>query len=364
MFYIIGADIAGLRFANHLSDLSLDTFVFDKKREIIPDNKDYVILNENHLAKLGLRKIANSALVNELRHVRFNSPYGKKAKIDTAGTFSVYDKSTIEYLLYKKLQKKNKEVILSARFFDYNKKNNNVFFEEKGKGTLRKADVIFGCDGLFSNVRDKLFNFPLGKKQIVTCELRGSFDKDIVDFFISSSSSGLYNMVCPISDTKAFFVGVESDKQVLDEFFRKNGWNVVGNITYKEVGYYTGKKPILADRSMLLGSAGGIFNNLSGENFFESIKSADIAFDILKTNLRKGKTSNRDKFNFSRQSFMFDSLYTDLDYKARIRNDLYNVSENKIDRLIQKMHNKRINYNLQYPFEIMENVLKKKFVFF
>jgi len=364
MIYIIGANVVGLRLANYLSELSLDYHIFDRKPEILGEQGDYVVLNNSFLEKYDLKKIGNSALINDVDLVRFHSPYGKIAEIETRGMYSIYDKSTFEYLLYKKLQNKGKEVVHSARFFDYNKTNNNVFFEEKGKGTLRKADVIIGCDGLYSNVRDKLFNYPLAKKKMVYCQLKGKFDPKVIDYFISNECKSLYRFVCPIDSKTGYFVSSEMSKDSIDNFVLKNNYDINGEIKYKEIGNYNGKKTLVGDQALLLGSAGGIFNNLSGENFFESLKSVDIGYEIVRNTIKKTKYGLKDKFNFNRQNFLFDSLFNNLDVKAKKRSDLESLSEHKLDKLVARLNKKKTNGVTPYPFEMIERGIKKKFLFF
>jgi len=364
MIYIIGADLAGLRFANHLSELSLDFFTFDKKSGITPDHGDYIVLNNAYMDKYDLRRMGNSALISTLDQVNFHSPYGKIAEVDVKGNYSIYDKSTLEYLLYKKLQNKGRDVNFSARFFDYNKTNNNVFFEEKGKGTLRKAEIIIGSDGLYSNVRDKLFGFGLNKRNMVYCKVNGHFDTKVLDYYLTGDSKGLFKMVCPISSREAYFVSSDTSKESLDYFLSQTGYSVSGEIKFKELGYYSGKKDLLGDRSVLLGTAGGIFNNFAVNNFFESLKQADICFDIFKQAFKKNKYAAKDKFNFNRQNFYFDSLFTYLDAKARKRTELEKLSEHKMDKIVAKMRKKKQDITTPYPFEMMESGLKKKFLFF
>lgn len=364
MIYIIGASFPGLRFANHLAELSLDFFTFDKKPEIVPDCGDYIVLNNIYMDKYGLRRIANSAVINTLDQVNFHSPYGKVAEVDVKGNYCIYDKSTLEYLLYKKLQKKNRNVIFSARFFDYNKTNSNVFFEEKGKGTLRKAEIIIGSDGLYSNVRDKLFGFWLNKRNMVFCRLRGNFDTKVLDYYLTGDSKGLYKMVCPISSKEAYFVSSDTSKESLDKFLNQTGYSVSGEVRFKGLGYYSGKKDLLSDRAALLGTAGGIFNNLAVDNFFESIKQVDICFDILKQAFKRNKYGAKNRFNFSRQNFYFDSLFTYLDTKAKKRAALEKLSEHKMDKLVAKMKKRKQDITAPYPYEMIESGLKKNFLFF
>jgi flavin-dependent dehydrogenase len=364
MIYVIGANVAGLRFANYLSELSLDFHVFDKKPEIIGEQGDYIVLNNSFLEKYDFKRMGNSALVNDVEVVRFHSPYGKIAEIETHGAYSIYDKSTLEYLLYKKLQNKGKDLVHSARFFDYNKTNGNVFFEEKGKGTLRKADVIVGCDGLYSNVRDKLFNYSLAKKKMVYCRLKGKFDPKAIDYFVSNECKSLYRFVCPLDNKTAYFVSSEMSKESIDEFVLKNNYVVDGEIKYKEIGNFNGKKNLVGDQALLLGSAGGVFNNFSGENFFESLRSVDIGYEIMRNTIKKTKYGSKDKFNFNRQNFLFDSLFNTLDQKAKKRSSLESLSEHKLDKLVARLNKKKASLVMPYPFEMVDNGFKKSFLFF
>jgi len=364
MIYVIGADFAGLRFANYLSDLSLDYFIFDKKPDLTPDMGDYIVLNNNLMEKYDLKRLGNSALVGALDSVKFHSPYGKVTEIDIKDNYSIYDKSTIEYLLYKKLQNRNKDIVFSARFFDYNLNNNNVFFEENGKGTLRKAEIIIGSDGVYSNVRDKLFNYGLEKRNLVYCKIKGNFDTKVLDYYLSGAVKNLYRQICPINSKEAYLVSSEISKESLDSFLYKGGWEIDGEVRYKEMILYNGKKPLLGDRCALLGTAGGINDNLSGNNFFESLKSVDVCFDVFKQAFKKNKFGAKDKFNFSRQNFLYDSLFTYLDEKAKKRRELLSFTENKLDKVVTRLAKKKIDLNSPYPFEILESGIKKKFLFF
>jgi hypothetical protein len=171
-------------------------------------------------------------------------------------------------------------------------------------------------------------------------------------------------MVCPVSPKQAYFVSSDTSKESLDSFLSQTGYSVNGEIKFKELGYYSGKRDLLGDRSVLLGTAGGIFNNFAVNNFFESVRQVDICFDIFRQAFKKNKYGVKDKFNFNRQNFYFDSLFAYLDAKARKRNELEKLSEHKMDKIVGKMKKRKLDITTPYPFEMMESGLKKNFLFF
>jgi digeranylgeranylglycerophospholipid reductase len=147
---IVGAGCAGLRLARRLAEKSVQVTVYEDHPQIgIPEHCSGLISARN-TKELGFD--LRESFTNDIYGAKLFSPNNTQLRIESKKPVAhVMDRSTFDQTLYTEAIHAGANVELSTSVI--NVKGNTLFTQSKGKGGMKKSDIIVAADGVNSHIR-------------------------------------------------------------------------------------------------------------------------------------------------------------------------------------------------------------------
>ncbi len=200
---VIGAGSAGLRLARKLAENNIPVTVFEDHSEIgVPEHCSGLISSRN-TETLGFD--LKDSLTNHIYGAKIYSPNNTQLRIERKKPVAhVMDRSLFDKTLYQQAKKAGAEIVLNTSVM--NVKGNTIFTQSKGKGGVKKADIMVAADGVNSRLR-KLVGVESKASDFVhsyQVKASGNFDPRFVELYFSETfAPHFFAWVIPENESSA-----------------------------------------------------------------------------------------------------------------------------------------------------------------
>lgn len=181
---IVGGGSAGLRLARRLAENQVPVTVFEDHSEIgIPEHCSGLISARN-TKELGFD--LRASFTNDIYGAKIFSPNNTQLRIESKKPVAhVMDRSVFDKTLYAEAVKAGASIELGTSVM--NVRGNTLFTQSKGKGGMKKADIIVAADGVNSRLR-KLAGVESKPTDFVhsyQVKAAGTFEPKFVELYFS-----------------------------------------------------------------------------------------------------------------------------------------------------------------------------------
>lgn len=359
---IIGAGPIGLNTALHLKDEGWQVRVLEEHPCVGEPINCSGLVSVSGLKALGIE--VKDSKVNEIFGAKIFSPNGNFLEVKKQSPVAlVVDRKAFDQSFYRKAVEKGIEVELNARLI--NVRENTVFYKKRNAGTLKKAKIIIGADGVQSKLRE-IMQISVPQEYFVHAyqeKVLGEFDERMVEMHLGNRTKGFFAWIIPHSKNEADIgVGVKlgiNPKNAFDEFVKHRG------IKFKSISKASALIPVgpplqnIVKRNMLLvGDAAFQTKALSGGGIILGLEASKCAAKAVSSYLK-----NRTKLQ--EYQSLLKPVNKELRIHWKIRSYLNSLSDDKIDSLIAKAKRAGLEEFLQEygdmdrPSKFIPKILKK-----
>ncbi|MFH0969959.1 MAG: NAD(P)/FAD-dependent oxidoreductase [Candidatus Diapherotrites archaeon] len=290
---IIGGGSAGLRLARRLAEQKIPVTVFEEHPEIgIPEHCSGLISARN-TKELGFD--LKASFMNDIYGAKIFSPNNTQLRIERKKPVAhVMDRSKFDKTLYKEAIAAGAQVELSTSVMSV--KGNTLFTQTKGKGGMRKADVIVAADGVNSRLRKMVGIESPATDFMHTYQVKaaGTFDPNFVELYLGNEfAPHFFAWVIPESDESAKVgigckVGV-NPSHAFNAFLKEKQIDIhVKESNSFLVPCAPPIRKIVFPPIVLLGDAAYQTKATSGGGIIMNCKSADILGKVIGSHFTNG----------------------------------------------------------------------------
>lgn len=306
---IIGAGLAGLSSAIHLSKMGLSVVVLEKNN--FPKHKvcgEY-ISNEvlPYLQWLGVNPLDLNP--TQISKVVFSTTTGKNIEGDLPlGGFGI-SRYTLDHFLYQKAIANGchfiQETVMNVKY------NRDKFEVTLSDATLLNAEIVLGAFGKRSNIDQKLSRNFIHKKSpwlAVKAHYSGVFPADLVGLYnfkggycgVSRVENNIIN-ICYLADFDTFkkYKNIEEYQQkvvcqnpILKIIFENTQLLFEKPLTISQISFE--RKAPVENHILMIGDTAGLIHPLCGNGMAIAIHSAKIASEAI-VNYFNGDSTTRKK---------------------------------------------------------------------
>lgn len=268
-------------------------------------------------------KLDNDFVINKIQGIKLVSPCGNFCEIDLKKENVVVDRAKFDRYLIERAVENGAKLHKGYRFVGL--KDGKLRFSN---GKVFDFDVVVGCDGPVSNVRESFFGrgagrFWVGKQARVKMKNEGNVAE--VHFDVP----GFFSWVIPENE-KVVRIAVGAGRNVsvyFDKFLKKLGVKKVLDVQGGVIPRYnSGSRLWDGQRAFLVGDSGGMVKALSGGGVVPGLRGAGILADVLNSR-DSGKYGDYER-RFRR------SVGVGLWYNLKIREFLDKLDEKEYDEMI------------------------------
>lgn len=330
---VIGAGPIGLNTALHLAKDGWDVSVLEEHSRVgVPVNCSGLI-SASGVQSLGLN--LGDCKKNEIFGAKIFSPNGNffEVKRNKPVAF-VVDRKEFDKGFYDKAREQGIKIELNAKLM--NVRGQNVFYQRKKHGALKKTKLIVGADGVQSKLRE-IMGLNIPQEYFVHAyheRIVGEFDSKTVEMHLGNLSRGFFGWVIPHSKTEADIgIGVHlglNPKKAFDEFVKKKEFQ------FRSVSRASAMIPVgpvlpklVKENMLLVGDAGFQTKAVSGGGVILGLESGEKCAETI-TNHLKNKSKLEDYHS------LLKPVNKELKMHWKIRNYLNSLSDDKIDSLLEK----------------------------
>jgi geranylgeranyl reductase family protein len=298
---IVGAGPAGASAAYALEQLDYRIVLIDKER--FPRNKPCAgVLPPRIYSEL---KIPANIIERPLEGYRLFSPLGTIVESTFAERGLIVRRDKFDNFLVRRLKTELERMRVTSCML------HKDFVEVKGDKSSLRAKVLVGADGINSVVRKMVGISEIGKNKSMDMALaiqyeislsQKKIDEMIGNWFeVYYSIPFGYGWISPLKNAVKVGLGCVStdfkknSKQILDEFLERPYIKekiMDGKIEGLESHLIPMRGPLnklTADRTVLVGDAGGFVFPGTGEGIFYAIKSGRIAAEVIAQALKENR---------------------------------------------------------------------------
>jgi geranylgeranyl reductase family protein len=290
---IVGAGSAGLRLAQKLGEKDIPVTVYEDHPEIgIPEHCSGLISARN-TKELGfdLRK----SFTNDIYGAKIFSPNNTQLRIEGKKPVAhVMDRSLFDQTLYQQALDAGAQIELSTSVI--NVKGNTLFTQSKGKGGMKKSDIIVAADGVNSRLR-KIAGIESQPGHFIhsyQVKAAGHFDPKFVELYLGNKfAPHFFAWVIPENEESAKIgigckVGV-NPAHAFNAFMKEKQIDV--HVKSSNSFLIPCSKPLrqlVAPPIVLLGDAAYQTKATTGGGIIMNCKSADILAGVLHEHITNG----------------------------------------------------------------------------
>lgn len=359
---VIGAGPVGLQTALHLVKEGWRVRVLEEHSRVgVPVNCSGLF------SASGVRELkldVKDCKLNEVFGAKIFSPSGDFLEVKRKKPVAfVVDRKKFDNRFYRKALSEDIEVELNSKLM--NVRNQNVFYQKRKHGRMRKGKIIVGADGVQSKLRE-IMELKIPKEYFVHAyqeKVSGEFDEKMVEMHLGNLSRGFFAWVIPHSCKEADVgIGVHlglNPKKAFDEFVKKR------DLEFRRISRASSLIPVgpvmqklVKKNMMLVGDAAFQVKAVSGGGVILGLQGAEKLSAAI---------SNHLKYNAKLQDYhsLLKPVNKELKMHWRIRSYLNSLSDDKIDLLLAKAKKAGIEEFLEEygdmdkPSKFIPKILKK-----
>ncbi len=332
---IVGAGSAGLRLARKLAENDIPVTVFEDHAEIgIPEHCSGLISARN-TQELGF-DLKNS-FTNNIYGAKIYSPNNTQLRVESKKPVAyVMDRSKFDKTLYQQAKKAGADIQLSTSVM--NVKGNTLFTQSKGKGGVKKADIIVAADGVNSRLR-KLSGFESKPADFVhsyQVKAAGTFDPRFVELYFGTDfAPDFFAWVIPENEESAKLglgcrVGV-NPAHAFKKFLKEKQIDV--HIKSENSFLIPAAPPIRAltkENMLLLGDAAYQTKATTGGGIIMNCKSADILSTVIHDHVHHQTPLNE-------YEKRMEPIFTELELHHKIHTFQSRMNDAQLNKLFLKL---------------------------
>lgn len=283
---IVGAGSAGLRLAQKLAEKDVPATVYEDHPEIgIPEHCSGLISARN-TKELGFD--LSDSFTHTIHGAKLFSPNNTQLRIERKSPVAyVMDRSKFDKTLYKHALKAGADVQLNSSVI--NVKGNTLFTQSKGKGGVKKSDIIVAADGVNSRLRKVagIESKPTDFIHSYQVKAVGHFEPKFVELYFGNEfAPHFFAWVIPENEESAK-VGIgckmgTNPVTVFKKFLRDKQINLhIKSDNSFLIPCAPPIRTLVNDPIVLLGDAAYQTKATTGGGIIMNCKSADILADVL-----------------------------------------------------------------------------------
>lgn len=332
---IVGAGSAGLRLAQKLALNDVQATVYEDHPEIgIPEHCSGLISARNtHELGFDLRE----SFTNDIYGAKIFSPNNTQLRIERKKPVAhVMDRSLFDQTLYKEALKAGANIELSTSVI--NVKGNTLFTQAKGKGGMRKSDIIVAADGVNSRLR-KIAGIESQPGHFIhsyQVKAAGHFDPKFVELYLGNKfAPHFFAWVIPENEESAKVgigckVGVNpvhafnaflKEKQIDIHVKTSNSFLIPCALPIKN---------LVSPPMILLGDAAYQTKATTGGGIIMNCKSADILAGVLHEHVTQG--TSLDEY-----PTRMEPIFKELEMHYKIHQFQSRMTDEQLDKFFLKI---------------------------
>ncbi len=332
---IVGAGSAGLRLAQKLALNDIQATVYEDHPEIgIPEHCSGLISARN-TQELGFD--LRESFTNDIYGAKIFSPNNTQLRIERKTPVAhVMDRSVFDQTLYKQALKAGANIELSTSVI--NVKGNTLFTQAKGKGGMRKSDIIVAADGVNSRLR-KIAGIESQPGHFIhsyQVKAAGHFDPKFVELYLGNKfAPHFFAWVIPENEESAKVgigckVGV-NPVHAFHAFLKEKQIDIhVKNSNSFLIPCALPIKNLVNPPMVLLGDAAYQTKATTGGGIIMNCKSADILAGVLHEHITQG--TSLDEY-----PKRMEPLFKELEMHYKIHQYQSKMTDEQLDKFFLKI---------------------------
>lgn len=332
---IVGAGSSGLRLARKLAEKDVPVAVFEDHGEIgIPEHCSGLISARNtHELGFDLK----DSLTNTIYGAKIYSPNNTQLRVESKKPVAfVMDRSKFDKTLYQQAKKAGAEIHLNTSVM--NVKGNTIFTQSKGKGGVKKSDIIVAADGVNSRLR-KLAGIESKPTDFVhsyQVKAAGTFDPRFVELYFGTDfAPDFFAWVIPENEESAKLglgcrVGV-NPVHAFKKFLKEKQIDV--HIKSDNSFLIPAAQPIrklVSENMVLLGDAAYQTKATTGGGIIMNCKSADILSTVIHDHVHHQAPLNE-------YEKRMEPIFNELELHYKIHTFQSRMNDAQMDKLFLKL---------------------------
>lgn len=332
---VVGAGPAGLSTALNTQMHGWDTIVIEEHLQIGKPVHCTGIISRSGVEELKLD--ISDITVNSIRGARIFSPSNQELQVKRSNTVAyIIERDKLDKKLAQKARDAGVKIKTNTRLLNY--RNQTLFVESNGHGEILKSEILVGADGPYSKTRSIMGVNVAGEKFVHAYQFRvkGSFDKNFVEVHLGDFAGGYFAWVAPENEEWAR-IGLATNsggnvRQSFEKFVQKIGVGASEKCDMCSALIPTGEplREIVKDNVMLVGDAAFQTKATSGGGILSGIKAGQACAKAIDEHYKNKKP-------LSNYSNYLTDLNKDLNLHWKIRKYLNSLSDEKTDKLFEKM---------------------------
>ncbi len=283
---VIGAGSSGLRLARKLAEKDIPVTVFEDHAEIgIPEHCSGLISARNtHELGFDLK----DSLTNTIYGAKIYSPNNTQLRVESKKPVAfVMDRSLFDKTLYQQAKKAGADIQLSTSVM--NIRGKTIFTQSKGRGGVKKADIMVAADGVNSRLR-KLVGVESKATDFVhsyQVKASGNFDPRFVELYFGENfAPHFFAWVIPENESSAKIglgckVGV-NPVHAFKKFLKEKQIDIhIKSDNSFLIPCAPPIRTLVKDNIALLGDAAYQTKATTGGGIIMNCKSADILSNVI-----------------------------------------------------------------------------------
>ncbi len=332
---IVGAGSAGLRLAQKLAMNDIQATVYEDHPEIgIPEHCSGLISARN-TQELGFD--LRESFTNDIYGAKIFSPNNTQLRIERKTPVAhVMDRSVFDQTLYKQALQAGANIELSTSVI--NVKGNTLFTQAKGKGGMRKSDIIIAADGVNSRLR-KIAGIESQPGHFIhsyQVKAAGHFDPKFVELYLGNKfAPHFFAWVIPENEESAKVgigckVGV-NPVHAFNAFLKEKQIDIhVKNSNSFLIPCALPIKNLVNPPLVLLGDAAYQTKATTGGGIIMNCKSADILAGVLHEHVTQG--TSLDEY-----PKRMEPLFKELEMHYKIHQYQSKMTDEQLDKFFLKI---------------------------
>ncbi len=341
---IVGAGSAGLRLARRLAEEQIPVTVFEDHPQIgIPEHCSGLISARN-TNELGFD--LSESFTNNIYGAKIYSPNNTQLRIESKKPVAfVMDRSKFDQTLYAEALKAGAEVQLNTSVMSV--KGNTLFTQSKGKGGVKKSDIIVAADGANSRLR-KTFGFESKPTDFVhsyQVKAAGNFDPRFVELYLGETfAPHFFAWIIPENETSAKIglgckVGV-NPVHAYKKFVKEKQIDVhIKSDNSFLIPCAPPLRKLVNDSIILLGDAAYMTKSTTGGGIVMNCKSADILGSVLHDHVHHQTPLNE-------YETRMEPIFKELELHYKIHQFQSRMSDAQLDKFFLKLKDAGMEYFL------------------
>ncbi len=277
------------------------------------------------------------SFTNDIYGAKIFSPNHTQLRIERKKPVAhVMDRSLFDKTLYRQALEAGANIELNTSVM--NVKGNTIFTQSKGKGGMKKSDIIVAADGVNSRLRKiaGIESHPTDFIHSYQVKAAGHFDPRFVELYLGDKfAPSFFAWVIPENEESAK-VGIGCKMGVnpvhaFNAFLKEKQINIhVKESNSFLIPCAPPIRKLVSDPILLLGDAAYQTKGTTGGGIIMNCKSADILGDVIKEHVMEGASLDE----YPRR---MEPIFKELELHYKIHQYQSRLNDGQVDRLFLKL---------------------------